>query len=482
MGFFDTSPLARLALMAQQQAGIGGMSGMSGPTGPQPPQNPTFQGGGAPVQPSPFQQPDMQQDAPPQDSMPRPDVPRSQPSRLQQFGQGLLNTIAPQPGQAAQSLLGPDAIRQAQRQSLLALGATLLTQGGASARPINIGEALGHGLLASQQTYNTALTSGVNQALTAESRNALATERLATTDNIRAQQMLRQQDLDDRRRSDALGPQYIAANAAGGTPRDIMLRKLQIALDNNDFKRVNEIRNFFTAGGVYATDPNAAGKETKLDFRANMGGRSVGLDPLTGKVVQDYGPAKPDVIGGGNDAAAYKGQDARADMNVVNKATTEYQKQYASFDSLEKGFANYNPESGNSAEQLNLMYKFIQSRDKSTVRQGEIALLKSGSSAEQQLAAYLDGVWNGRVLPAQMIPRLLNIMRRELKESHDQLQSGPAADALDRLKAAGRAVPRVDRIINTSPDSATTAPTGLLGYRRGGLSETVKGLITPKKP
>ena len=481
MGFFDTSPLARLALMAQQQAGIGGMSGMSGPTGPQPPQNPTFQGGGAPVQPSPFQQPDMQQDAPPQDSMPRPDVPRSQPSRLQQFGQGLLNTIAPQPGQAAQSLLGPDAIRQAQRQSLLALGATLLTQGGASARPINIGEALGHGLLASQQTYNTALTSGVNQALTAESRNALATERLATTDNIRAQQQLRVFDLANKQRLLALGPQYTAIlnGVENMTPDDrkgAYHKAYALAEAQGDTSRMESIQKLFAAGGTAFTNSSDSGKDDDLEFR-NMGGRSLALRKGTGEIVHDYGPAKPDTIHVDDGIDPYKLMVQ--DQSSVNKVAAPFIKASSDYNALQQALAR--PENANNPlEQYNLMFKFIQSRDNSVVRASEIALLNSGLPVDDQLRLWAEHKLSGQLLRPESVRRLVAIMGRET-EGRRTGAATATQDARDRLRAHGVVNSAVDSALAPTAATQTTAP-GLLGYRRGGLSETVKGLLTPKKP
>lgn len=89
---------------------------------------------------------------------------------------GFMSRLFPQPNYL-QGLLGEDqamqAQRQAQQQGLLGLAAGLLSAGGRSRQPVNIGQAIAQGLSQGQQMYGSALNQQVQgQALVQKAEEA----------------------------------------------------------------------------------------------------------------------------------------------------------------------------------------------------------------------------------------------------------------------------------------------------------------------
>jgi hypothetical protein len=399
--------------------------------------------------------------------MPRPQLPSGVPGVLSRFNASLMGTLAPNPGAQVEGLIGADAIKAAQSQSLLSLGASLLANSGYSTKPTTLGEVLGRGLQASQETYRTAIGDSVNGAVNAQNAASWEEQRRATA---AASQELAQQRATERALNESIArarPQYAALlnGMEGLTGQQKYARYAEIqakALAAGDTDTYNKLETSKNMLLQYAPKPG------EITYRDDGRGRVLQFD-AEGKLLGTYGERRPlpSSGGGGGDGGSSESGPSQFGMQGmlgrVDKKATEVQKSVESMEAQTQRLAA-TPNSG--IEQIAVLYDFIKARDGSTVRDSERELLARANSLLGRFGLTVDRLRNGEVLTQRQVQEMMTILRSEITAKRTAYAK---ASRVDRglLRNMGIDVTPYDDIFGDSsqpatPPAATPAPASVV--------------------
>lgn len=351
-------------------------------------------------------------------------TPPRQPSRMTRF----LNAILPPPDANTAALLGEDGVRGAQRQALLTLGASLLSNSGWTDRPVPLSQALGQGVLAAQQSYQQQIGTGVQNVIASEQARALAEQRAAIGEANRALAEERRFELAEVKRLAAGRPGFYGEFMRGfdQLPPDQQKARL-IAMNNKalaegDTTTAQRLTAMLASGNLFATP-----KGIELEVKQNITGRDVAINPITGEIVKDYGPAQRMAGGGGGGNDRPPGVVSaigriNAQVRKFNDVTARAQRVLV--------IENLPDNQITGTKTVAAMYSFVQGLDESTVKEGERAMIQSADPILQRVGQWLslNNVRFGQQLSPAMARELAKEIRIGLEERRNQLQLDLRAD------------------------------------------------------
>ncbi len=381
-------------------------------------------------------------------------------------------------------LLGPEAVASARRQSLLSLGSSLLADSGwKDARSsVTLGQALGRGLQASQQTFSTQVEGAVNDAVSAQNANALEAQKKAQEETMRAQAAQRDFDLQNDKRLIAAAPEYarILANVEGLPPEQQGTKyaeALKYAFAINDQPTAQKITTMFQSGMFKPV-------VKKSTWQSGGYGVQELRDDDTGEILKTRSvPTAPRGGGGGDLTLA---EEDRRDgippdsfLNNVTRVMGEIPK----MQSRARDFLQFaaNPTGPDAPQrQIQALFTFMKQLDDSVVRESEVGLFRDAASLRDRLDAIIGKARSGRTFTPEQMQNIIGIMTENLvadtqtakKRSAPYLMTGKKRGYAPEILA-----PFEETVNWTPPKIGTAAAPAASGARPGAMA--APRVVTP---
>lgn len=292
-------------------------------------------------------------------------------------GRGFLGAIDDVFGGPDMKNLTPEQRKAARRKGLLAFGAQMLTATDPRGNRAQGLSALGQGIMAAQGGYGQGIEQGMAQNQAQQEAQMWA----------------------------QLAPQ---PNESPDQTRARLQMVLSRAIQTGNTKVVTAVSE------VLKSLSPKEGQQARLD-QVRAGGKVRMVDPFTGKTVIEYDD--PDADRGPSDMfLALERQRRVQNSNALNddymKEQTPY---YDAYQPITEALALVEPaKAGNAAAQINLVYAFITALDRrSTVREGEVNLVRGASSVKQRIDQLKDkyGSLEAAVIPDELVSQIAGILR-----------------------------------------------------------------------